>query len=169
MKYITFLLLLSLMVGCSGEKLPAGDRAGGVKFSNPTEREKILVEFRNEKIPFEIDERGFVNFMLRDQARVLGIIRTAKFGKKLNPNYFESLIVHSIEAKNKYITELNINSIPYRIDSYEGSTHIFWEQTYGPQVDQIQQKVNTELRRASRNKAVEQGQAPASLAEGLNN
>lgn len=148
------------MVGCSDENLPAGDRAGGVKFSDATEREKILTEFRNEKIPYELNERGFVNYLIKDQARILGIIRTVKFGEKLDPNYFESLVVHSIDAKNKYVVELNNNGIPYTIDYYDGVMHIFWAQTYGPLVDQIQQKVNMELRRANRAKAIEQGRIP---------
>ena len=169
-RFCMFLCItLGVLSGCSNDSLPPGDRAGGVMFSDSVLREKMLSAFEENNIPVEIDQRGFVNFLLKDQSKVLGIIRDIKFGGDLNSNYYESVVVHSEKVKNKYVFEFEKQKIPFDIIKYDGEDQISWSQKYGPEVDKIQQKINMEFRREGREKAVKEGRAPASLVDRMDN
>lgn len=167
MKNVLIAYLFLFLVGCSSEGLPPGDRAGGIKFSKESEREKVISMFEEKEIPYEFDDRGFVNYLLKDQAQVLGIVRNVKYGERLSPTYFESEILPNEDIKKLYIEEFKKASIPYQLDTHSGDQHIFWRQTYGPQVDLIRQKINMEVRRLSRIEAVEEGRAPENLVDDL--
>lgn len=161
-----YILLLVFLLSCSRDpELPAGDRADGIKLADSVENDKALAIFQSQKIPFEIDRFGFINYMLKDQAKVLGIIREVRYGQKLNPKHYESIVIHTDQEKERYIAEFKQNNIPYNVEYSQGLVHLYWSQVYGPEVDQIQQKVNMELRAASRNKAVDEGRIPSFLLE----
>lgn len=156
-----YILLFVFLLSCSRDPgLPAGDRAEGVKLFSSVEQDKLVAIFQSQKIPFEIDEHGFINYMLKDQAKVLGIIREVRHGKELNPKHYESIAIQTEREKEHYIAEFKKNSIPFNIEHYQGVVHLFWSQKYGPEVDQIQQRVNTELRAASRKEAVNRSEIP---------
>ena len=163
MKNFYFIFVLAMMLGCSTEGLPPGDRAGGFKIVEVDQREIILANFKSNNIPFVIDEKGFINYLLQDQSEVLGIIRDVKTGGKLDSSYYESTILQDEKAKEKYVSEFKAQNIPFDISDHSGIVHISWSQKYGSDVDKIRQKIDLELRHDARKRAVAEGRAPASL------
>lgn len=151
------------MCSCSKEGLPAGTRGGGFNLADKNKHDQVINILKGRKIPYEINSRGMTIYMLDNQAEVLGIIREVQYGGELDSNYFESETLQSEELKAMYLEEFRQASIPYQLDSFDGKEHIFWSQIYGPQVDEIRQKINKEAHRLSRIKAVEEGRFPASL------
>lgn len=165
LKNIVFFLMISIIASaCSKNNLPPGERAGGFRLADPEKHSKVLKALQSENIPFEINDRGMAVYMLENQAKVLGVIRDIQHDGVIDPNYFESQALLNQEIKTIYINEFKEAKIPFRLDFFNEDEYIFWSQTYGTQVDSIQQKINLELGRRSKAKAIEKGKIPASLA-----
>jgi len=143
-KYLYSLLALCLF-GCTDNELPAGARAGGFKLADANQQNEVLAVMNDADIPFIIDKRGFVVYLLRDQSAVHGILRTVQHGENLDPTYWESAVLVDQLTRDKYEAAFRDAEIPYDITENEGVIQINWSQTYGPQVDVIRQKLDEEI------------------------
>lgn len=145
-KIISITLAIMLIASCAREEeLPSGLRAGGFKPRDDSRLQEILNRLKSKNIPYEIDERGFVNYMQKDKASVLGILRTVRDGEQLTNKVIESEVATSERHRKLMVAKLEEQGIPYRIDSFGGTEQITWIQLYGPRVDQIIQEVGFEL------------------------
>ena len=122
---------------------------------------------RDKNIPYEINSKGFIVYLLRNQAEVLGIIRDVKYNGVLSDNIFESEIMRSDNQKNKYISAFTENNIPYMLEPLFGELYLHWPQTYGPEVDIIVQKINIELRQELTKKAIKDGTIPSLFIDSM--
>lgn len=139
-------VIFIMLLGCSKTELPPGPRGDGFILGDRDKQAQVIRVLEDRSIPYKINSRGFVIYMLENEAEVLGIIREIEFSGRLNPNHFESEILFSKEIKSIYVKEFKKSSIPYHIDVMAGDEYIYWSQIYGPKVDRIRQKINLESR-----------------------
>ncbi len=152
-KSLTSLLAVLLLVSCSKEqKLPAGLRAGGFNLADAKKQEMVLNRMAENSIPYKVDERGFVIYMEKDTAKVLGFMREALYGPALTNRVIESTVVIDKTHRELLISRFERQEIPYKLESHYGTENITWLQLYGPKVDVIIQEVEFELYRQATNK-----------------
>jgi len=141
MKNIIYLSVVLFLFGCSDAELPAGKRGEAFQLADTNKQKQVLVVMEDRKIPFKLDEHGFVVYLLRDQADVHGILRKVEYGDNLNHNTWESAVLVDQLTREKYEAAFQAAGIPYDISEQKGVVQINWSQTYGPQVDILRQKL----------------------------
>ena len=152
-KSLTIFLVVVLLVSCSKEQeLPAGLRAGGFKLADAKKQEMVLNRMAANSIPYKVDERGFVIYMEKDTAKVLGFKREAHYGPALTNRVIESTAVIDKTHRELLVARLERQEIPYKLESHNGTENITWLQLYGPKVDVIIQEVEFERYRQATNK-----------------
>ena len=155
------ILFLSLSLSaCSDDLLPPGDRGGEIMLENEHKNMLLINRLEGEDIPYELSSQGWIKYMLADQAKVMGIIRSINYAEGLRDDVFESEIINDNEMKSEYISEFVRSGIQYHLGSHLGNEYIFWKQTDGPKVDVIRQRINVSLREKSREKAIINGEIP---------
>lgn len=115
------------------------------KLSDQKSQNAVINELKKEGIPFQVDDRGFVNYLLTDQAKVDGIQRTILYGPSLDQNHFESIVLVNDYERKKYEKGFSESGIPYSIVTYQGQALIEYSQSYGPKVDLIKQQLDIEI------------------------
>ena len=141
-KLILTAVLLVSFSACSNEGLPSGHRGESFKLANLDQQRNVLNIMAKESIPYKVDERGFVHYLLDDQAEVHGIMRGAKYGEKLSNKIVESKIFIDTSFIDAYKNALDDKKIPYSIRQERGHTALEWVQLYGPEVDIIIESVD---------------------------
>jgi hypothetical protein len=137
--------IVLVLGGCTKAELPAGKRAGGFQIVDRKMQEAVIAEMRKRDIPLLIDERGFVNFLLEDQAEVEGIMRSIQHGPNLDPGYFETIVLVNDYVRSRYEERFHEESIPFTISTHENYYLLEYSQTYGPQVDLLAQELEIEI------------------------
>ena len=132
-------------MGCTEPDGIVGARAGGFKNADGDKKAKIVSLMEKKGIQYIVDIDGYIIYLLKNQAEVLGIERSVTDGKILDPNVIESEVLIIVGAREKYESEFSKRNIPYKIAEYYGMEHISWSQQYAMEVDLIRQKVNIEL------------------------
>jgi hypothetical protein len=144
-KLFCLALFCSVALGCSNDELPAGNIAEGFLLADPDQHKAVLNIMRDKGIPYEENDRGYIVYLLKDQAKVHGIERIVLYGRDLNETIFETASLVNDDTRQKYEAAFREKNIPYRISSDNGITHIIWSQKYGPRVDVIRQKVDDQI------------------------
>lgn len=146
-----YLTAIFLLFGCSGPELeseidlPPGIRGNQFKVYSKKEEKEILSELEARGIPFDVDESGYVHYLMQNHAEVLGIKREASFGPGIDPGFRDSIPLLSDTVKNKYTSELTTQNIPFDIRSKDGVEFLYWSHRYSREVDLIRQKINLEI------------------------
>lgn len=148
MKKFILILTLILIHGCGSGELPAGDIAGTVFFPDRSEKKQFIFLMKNNNIPFEVDERNEIIYLLRDKASVLGLRRQVLYGDNLREDIIESTVIVDGNFRHVYESVFSENKIPYSIDTSDGVTQIRWNQKQGKEVDIVIQDIEFLIRRA---------------------
>lgn len=144
-RFSIVIFFVSVLAACDSNDFPSGLRAFGQKFPNERDMNSFIDHLEQESIPFKIDDDGFVVFLNKDEAKVLGIIREIRYGTTLESTIFESLPLTSETEKKMYIDEFERKGIYYIIRSNGNTTSIVWSQKDGPEVDIIRQQLNKKM------------------------
>jgi hypothetical protein len=136
------LLALAVLAACSTADLPAGKRGAPFLLTDTGSHEFVLRELEREGVPYKLDDRGFVQYLLKDQSKVHGIERRAIYGEELRQDIWESAILVDDLTRAAYEQAFASAGIPYRITSRGGVTEIEWNQLHGPEVDVLRQRVD---------------------------
>ena len=152
-KLITIFLAAFILFSCAEEsELPAGLNAGGFKIGDTQKQKEVLSRMSSKKIPYKINERGFVIYKQKDKAAVLGLLRTIEYGEELSNRIRESAVVMNDTHRKLFVSKFEKQGIPYKLESHNGTENITWLQTYGPRVDVIIQEVGFEHHQQATNK-----------------
>ena len=149
-KYILICMSVVFILGCiddSRDGLPAGKRAGGISLKDSHQNELLIEKMEKSGIPYEVDDRGMINYLLKDYAEIQGFARQIQIGSVLDPNISDSAILFSDDSQIKYEKKFKEKGIPYTIRRHGGVQHIFWSLQHSPLVDIIQQEVEFEMRK----------------------
>ena len=155
MNRLLIIFILFALIACSGDNgLGAGYRAGGFSVANSDHQKEIVRRLKKADVPFEINDGGMINYLLIDQAKVLGIVRKVQYEGKLSDNVLESTILLNDDVKAMYEKAFNQENIPYTLDYVNDINHISWSQKYGSQVDLIRQNINLQIAKESTKKGI---------------
>jgi hypothetical protein len=146
-----WLIIVIGLLSCSGvdSDLPAGIRGESFRISDQQEQTEVLDEMSDQKIPYKVDTKGFVHYLLKDQAEVFGIQRRVRYGETLDPNLTESTILPNKDVMSMYTEALLESRIPYKTHIRDdGWYEISWSQADGPRVDQIREDAEFEIMKA---------------------
>jgi len=143
-RIIITIFLLFTLGSCAREELPAGLRAGGFKLASEQKLAEVLKEISSLYVPYEVNEKGWVIYMQKDKATVLGILRKAHYGNELSARVIESEVVMDSAHLQLLVSRFEEQGIPYNVETFNDVEQISWLQIYGPKVDIIIQEVGFE-------------------------
>lgn len=138
------MLLIMITSACTEPELPPGGMTRIFPVATEAQRDIALSIMRTEGIPYVISTRGdtkYVVYHTQNIAQVLGIVREARYGSGLSPLIWESAVLVNSDIRQMYEQAFRESNIPYSIYETAGVVQIEWNQTFGPQVDQIRQYI----------------------------
>ena len=137
--------MAAALVSCSNNELPAGHHADGFSLANLDHQKQVLETMEAQNIPYIINDRGFIVYLLKNQAQVHKIKRQVQHGKSLHTEIWESHILANDYVRNKYAAAFKENSIPFHITNKNGITQINWSQIHADKVDMLRQQLDIEI------------------------
>ena len=149
LSFVLSIVFIALCLSACHEQekddLPAGYRGQAFNFGDKNLQNTIINQMYKNGIPYFVDERGFVQYLLEDQAEVQSIIRTVRYGDNLSYWVEEIKIIGDKTTVQRYTEALDDSQIPYRIRETEGDIVIVWAQVYGPAVDIIFENIDRKV------------------------
>ena len=148
MKKIIFIVIFSvLLFACSkeNEELPSGLRAGGFKLADSEKQSNVITELKKQGITFILDDKGAIQYMQKDLAKVRSIKRRIQDGPELKHTTWESEMAFNEDQLNVWKKHFEKHNIPFQVQQNDGFISIQWSQIYAEKVDMIAQEVGFEL------------------------
>ncbi len=116
-------------------------------FGDEDNYKEFLKMLNEENIPYRSEGRKSIQVPVNFIAKTRAIKRNILHGEKLEPYTFEVIIVNNVTQK-KYELSFKEQNIPFTLKNIHGAEEgwksMHYSQLYGPQVDQIKQRLMVE-------------------------
>lgn len=134
------------MFSCSDTDFPPGRRGQPIDLGDISQNKKLYSELEKRNIPFILDEKGFVHYLMDNQAEVFGIVRRIKYGEVLKKEVFETQVIPNDKILRLYEGQFRKAGINYKIITRNGWKEISWSQIDGEKVDLIRENIGKNLK-----------------------